>query len=96
MFLLWQISLTAAHCSKTLFTAASSGNQLLQQCIKLLVPGMIAYIASVAALVEEPETQKVHGPATEEVLKAFSTFLSSVPEASRTFDLNMCVCVWCV
>ncbi|KAF8584408.1 ARM repeat-containing protein [Ramaria rubella] len=77
------ISLTAAHCAKTLVTAASSGNALLQQCVKLLVPGLITYIASVAALADEFDAQKAQGPATEEILKAFSTFLSAVPEASR-------------
>jgi hypothetical protein len=47
---------------------------------------MITYIASVAALVEEPEAQRVHGPAVEEILKAFSTFLWTVPEISRMFE----------
>ncbi|KAF8523823.1 ARM repeat-containing protein [Gautieria morchelliformis] len=78
-----ELCLTAAHCAKTIFTAASAGSQLLQQCIKLLVPGMITYVASVAALVDEPEAQRIHGPAIEEILKAFSTFLWAVPEISR-------------
>lgn len=56
---------------------------MLEQCVKLLIPGMITYVASVAALVEEPDAQKVHAPATEEILKAFSTFLPTVPETSR-------------
>jgi hypothetical protein len=82
-----QISLTAAHCAKTIVTAASSGNALLQQCVKLLIPGMITYVASVAALAEEPDVQKVHAPATEEILKALSTFLPTVPEVSRKYLL---------
>lgn len=47
---------------------------------------MITYVASVAALAEEPETQKAHGPAIEEILKAFSTFFLAVPEASRKYE----------
>ncbi|KIJ41885.1 hypothetical protein M422DRAFT_60390 [Sphaerobolus stellatus SS14] len=78
-----QISLTATHCAKTLITAASTGNVLLQHCVRLLVPGMIIYIASVAALADEPDTQKLHAPATEEILKAFSTLVPTLPEASR-------------
>ena len=49
---------------------------------------MIAYVASVAALVEEPDVQKVHAPATEEILKAFSTFLPTVPETSRKYHVS--------
>jgi hypothetical protein len=51
--------------------------------MKLLVPGMITYIASVAATSDEPEKQQVHVAATEEILKAFSALVPTVSEASR-------------
>lgn len=80
-----QISITAAHCAKTVMLSATSGNQKLLHCVKLLMPGMIHYIAHTAAVVasaEVPEnTATVQG--VEEVLKAFVTFFESAPQEHR-------------
>ncbi|TDL16333.1 clathrin-coated vesicle protein [Rickenella mellea] len=78
-----EMSLTAAHCAKTLIAAGSSGNPLLQHCIKLLLPGMIEYIASVASMADNPASQEGHASAVDEVIKAFYTFFSSVAEPLR-------------
>jgi hypothetical protein len=79
------MALTAAHCVKTLFTAAASGNALLRQCVRKLLPGMVEYVAKVAALSEDQTAMQAHLPAIGEVLKAFSALFSGVPD-----DLRAC------
>lgn len=84
-----QVSLTAAHCAKTLVFAATSGNRILNHCIKLLLPGLIEYIASVAALTSEQAAQDTQIKGTDEILKAFGSFFTSTPEEFReSFPLS--------
>lgn len=78
-----EVSLTAAHCAKTLITAAVSGNQLLRQCPRLLMPGLIEFVAQSAGTVEGGILPETRLTALNEVWKAFSLFFSSVPEALR-------------
>ncbi|KAJ7675207.1 armadillo-type protein [Mycena rosella] len=78
-----EMSLPAAHCAKTLIGASTSGNAMLQQCAKMLFPGLIEYIAKVAPLVSDGSITEPHAAAIGEVWKAFSTFFSSVPEDQR-------------
>lgn len=84
-----ELSLTAAHCAKTLINGATAGNQALQHCVKFLVPGMITYIARVASLATDAETQppEIYVKAAEETLKAFTAFYTSVSESKRTLAL---------
>ncbi|GJJ09041.1 hypothetical protein Clacol_003263 [Clathrus columnatus] len=84
-----ETSLTSAHCAKTLVATASSGNPVLQYCVKLLVPGMITFIANAAALSDAPEKQKLHTSALEEILKALASLLPAVPETSRPTMLGI-------
>ncbi|KAG9047376.1 hypothetical protein FS837_002429 [Tulasnella sp. UAMH 9824] len=82
-----EISVTAAHCAKTIMIAATAGNTLLGHCVKLLIPGMIHYIASLASSVEEnaeggaQNATQIQG--IDEVLKAFVAFFNSVPDEHR-------------
>lgn len=78
-----QVSLTAAHCTKTIVIAGASGNAVLKYCTKLLLPGMIEYIASVAALADDSSVQDANLKGVDEILKAFSAFFSSTPEEFR-------------
>lgn len=80
-----QVSLTAAHCAKTLIVAAASGNQLLRQCPRLLMPGLIEFVAQSAGMVERGTLPAVRLAALNEVWKAFSLFFASVPEDLREF-----------
>lgn len=64
---------------------ASTGGPVLQYCVKLLVPGMITFIAKVASFSDEPEKQKIHVSAVEEILKALVSLFQAVPERSRMF-----------
>lgn len=63
--------------------ASTTGNPLLQYCTKHLIPGIIDYLATVAALADEPSAQDAHTNATEELLKAFDTFYSTTKEEFR-------------
>lgn len=74
------MSLPAAHCAKTLIVASTSGNALLQQCAKMLIPGLIEYIAKMAPLVSDGSITEPHAAAIGEVWKAFSAFFASVSE----------------
>jgi hypothetical protein len=88
-----QLSLTAAHCAKTLISAAS-GNTVLQHCIKFLVPSMISYVAHAASLQDDPAQQETHAKATDEILRAFTAFFSSLPEDKRWCDI-LWTCIRC-
>jgi len=77
------MSLTAAHCSKTLIVASTSGNAMLRQCAKMLMPGLIEYIAKMAPHVNDGSVSETHVAAIGEVWKAFSAFFSSVAEDQR-------------
>ncbi|KAF7337120.1 Clathrin-coated vesicle protein [Mycena venus] len=79
-----EMSLPAAHCAKTLIVASTSGNAMLQQCAKMLIPGLIEYIAKMAPLVSDGSITEPHAAAIGEVWKAFSAFFASVSEAYRT------------
>ena len=81
-----QISLTAAHCAKTLIIAGSAGNPLFQYCTKHLIPGVVDYLAAVAALADDPNAQEAHVNAVEELLKAFSAFFMSTGDEFRSYS----------
>jgi hypothetical protein len=87
-----QMSLPAAHCAKTLIVASTTGNALLQQCAKMLIPGLIEYIAKMAPLVSDGSITEPHAAAVGEVWKAFSAFFASVSEPHSEFRLFMFFC----
>lgn len=78
-----QISLTAAHCAKTLVVASTTGNLWLRQCAKTLFPGLIEYIAKMAPLVHDGTITESQTTGVGEVWKAFSAFFNSVGEEHR-------------
>jgi hypothetical protein len=79
-----QMTLTAAHCAKTLILAATSGNLMLRQCTKMLVPALIEYVAKIAPYVIDGSVSEMHATAVAEVWKAFSAIFISVDETQRT------------
>lgn len=79
------MSLTAAHCAKTLILASTSANIMLRECARLLIPGLIEYTAKVAPLVINGSISESEVAAVGEVWKAFSAFFASVPENHRKF-----------
>jgi hypothetical protein len=77
------MSLTAAHCAKTLILASTSANVMLLECARILIPGLIEYIAKIAPLVADGSISESQIAAVGEVWKAFSAFFASVPENHR-------------
>ncbi|CCM02125.1 uncharacterized protein FIBRA_04202 [Fibroporia radiculosa] len=82
-----EISLTAAHCAKTLILAAISGNSALDQCARLLLPGMIECLAKIAAADNNASDQQL--ATVGEILKAFAALFSSLPEELRARALGV-------
>ncbi|KAI5895636.1 ARM repeat-containing protein [Schizophyllum commune H4-8] len=79
-----ELSLTAAQCARTLIGAAASGNVLLRLCAKLLMPGLIEFVAKMAPAVNDRTISDLHSAAIAETWKAFNTFFTSVPDEHRT------------
>lgn len=52
----------------------------MHQCAKLLIPGMVEYLAKVAALRGDPPTLQKHVFAAGEIVKAFGVLFSTVAE----------------
>ncbi|KAH9052913.1 clathrin-coated vesicle protein [Lactarius deliciosus] len=78
-----EMALTAAHCAKTLITASVSGSVMLRQCTKTLLPGMVEYVAKVAGMAGEEAALQSHLPAVGEIIKAFGTLFTTIPEDLR-------------
>lgn len=56
---------------------------MLRQCARLLMPGLVEYIAKVATSVHDSTITESQAIAVAEVWKAFSTFFASVPDDKR-------------
>jgi HEAT repeat-containing protein 5 len=80
-FLSEQMALTAAHCAKTLISASASGSVMLRQCIRMLLPGMVEYIANVAGMAADEAA--LHLPAVGEIIKAFGALFNNIAEDMR-------------
>ena len=74
---------TAAHCAKTLITASASGSVMLRQCIRMLLPGMVEYVAKVVGMVADEAAVQSPLPAVGEIIKAFGTLFTNVAEDLR-------------
>lgn len=79
--------MTAAYCVRTLIVASMSGNILLHQCSKLLVPALIEYIAKIAAQDTDGKVSDTDLLVMEEVWKAFSAIFVSITEMQRGYYL---------
>ncbi len=53
-----QLSLTAAHCAKTLITASVSCNPVLKQCTRLLLPSLVECLAKGAAFSDDASSAR--------------------------------------
>ena len=56
---------------------------MLKQYMRILISGMIEYIASVAALTSETQNHEETIRGVDELFKAFTGFLASVPIDKR-------------
>ncbi|PCH43056.1 ARM repeat-containing protein [Wolfiporia cocos MD-104 SS10] len=80
------MSLTAAHCTKTLILASTSGHAALRQCAKRLLPGMIECLAKIAASDKGLDQQVA---IIGEIFKAFAALFASLPEELRSRALGV-------
>ncbi|KAI0688492.1 clathrin-coated vesicle protein [Cytidiella melzeri] len=77
-----EMSITAAHCAKTLIIASIHGSPSLRQCAKLLLPGMIECIVKISAT-GPGETSEMQSQIVGEIFKAFTTLFTSTGEEQR-------------
>ncbi|KAI0300801.1 clathrin-coated vesicle protein [Russula brevipes] len=84
-----EMASTAAHCAKTLITASASGSVMLRQCIRMLLPGMVEYVAKVAGMTADEAVVQSHLPAMAEIIKAFGTLFTNIAEDLRVRILGV-------
>jgi len=77
-----------AHCSKTLILASSSGSSTLRHCARLLIPGLVEFIAKIAPSVHEGTITEGNSTSISEVWKAFAALHTSTPENLREFQYH--------
>jgi len=83
------MTLTAAHCAKTLILGSSAGNPTLRQCSRLLVPGLIEFVAKMAPLIHDGTVTEAMAAAISEVWKAFTALFSSTAEEYRKPSISL-------
>ncbi|KAI0668842.1 ARM repeat-containing protein [Trametes maxima] len=84
-----ELSLTAAHCAKTLLMASTSGNPVLKQCARLLLPGLVECLAKAAAWSDDATPPEQALAAVGEIHKALSALFLSLPEDIRPRALGV-------
>ncbi|KAG8984939.1 hypothetical protein FRB93_006149 [Tulasnella sp. JGI-2019a] len=75
-------SVPAAHCAKALILAAIAGSPMLALCVKMLLPGLIRYIAAIAATTDDTKKDLLVS-GTEDILRGLVAFFRSVDESHR-------------
>ncbi|OCH91331.1 clathrin-coated vesicle protein [Obba rivulosa] len=83
-----EMSLTAAHCAKTLMMASTSGSPALRQCTRLLLPGMIERLAKIAASSDDDTGAEQNLATLSEIYRAFNAMFFSLPEDLRSRALG--------
>ncbi|KAM5530811.1 hypothetical protein V8D89_015522, partial [Ganoderma adspersum] len=84
-----ELSLTAAHCAKTLIMASTSGNPILRQCARLLLPGLVECLAKAAASSDEASPSERVMATVGEINKALSALFLSLSEDLRPRALGV-------
>ncbi|KAJ8482572.1 hypothetical protein ONZ51_g5279 [Trametes cubensis] len=86
-----ELSLTAAHCAKTLLMASTTGNPILKQCTRLLLPGLIECLAKAAASSDDATPSEQVLATVSEINKALSALFLSLPEDIRPRALGVII-----
>jgi HEAT repeat-containing protein 5 len=63
--------------------AGAQGSPMLKECARLLIPGLIEYVAKMAPLVHEDRISEAQATSIGEVWKGFGAFFASVTEDHR-------------
>ncbi|KAF9228616.1 clathrin-coated vesicle protein [Gyrodon lividus] len=82
------MAIVAVHCAKTI-TVAASGNDLLRNCVRLLLPAMVQFIARISPRLDDGSLSEQHSASIEEVWKTFSALLALATEEQRTRVLSI-------
>jgi hypothetical protein len=72
----------AVHCAKTV-TVAASGNDLLRGCVRLFLPAMVQFIATMSPRLDDGSLTEQHSASIDEVWKMFSALLALATEEQR-------------
>ena len=79
------MAITAAHCTKTLFIAASVMRPL-RTCVKLLLPALIEFISKVAPQLDDDSMSEQCAAALDEILRAFAALLTMAADDQRAWS----------
>ena len=80
------MAIVAVHCSKTIMVAASS-NDLLRTCVRLLLPGLIHFVARMSPRLDDGSLSEQNNASIEEVWRAFSALVAlTTPDQRKTSD----------
>ena len=82
-----QMAIVAAHCAKTI-TIAASGNDLLRTCVRLLLPGLIHFVARISPRLDDGSLSEQNSASIEEVWKAFSALIALTTAEQRKIILG--------
>ena len=69
------MAIVAVHCAKTITVAASS-NDLLRTCARLLLPGLIQFVARISRLLDNGSLSEANSASIEEIGKAFTALIA--------------------
>ena len=76
------MAIVAVHCTKTI-TVAASGNDLLRTCVRLLLPGLIYFVARVSPRLDDDSLTEQNNASIEEVWRAFSALVALTTTEQR-------------
>ncbi|KAG9318303.1 armadillo-type protein [Chiua virens] len=76
------IAILAVHCAKTIIVAAS-GKDLLRACARLLLPGLIRFVARTSPRLDDGSLTEQNNASIEEVWKAFSALIALTKAEQR-------------
>lgn len=76
------MAIVAVHCAKTI-TVAASGNDLLRTCVRLLLPGLIHFVARISPRLDDGPLSEQNNASIEEVWRAFSALIALTTTEQR-------------
>lgn len=82
------IAIVAVHCAKTI-TVAASGNDLLRTCARLLLPGLIHFVARISPRLDDGSLSEQNNASIEEVWRAFAALVALTTAEQRTRVLSI-------
>lgn len=69
--------------------ASSSGSPTLRQCVRLLIPGLIEFLAKMSPTIQDGSIIESHAAAVGEVWRAFAALYSITLEEYRKSSVSL-------